>query len=163
MKSPAMPAATDSPGVLLPPPLIPLAMLVAGVALQRVAPLRCLSRVPAAWRIGTGVGAALAGGLAINASLRALERDGTNVSPYRPSLAVATSGPYARSRNPIYVGGLAGLAGIAITFALDWVLLLFPPGILLLHQGVVLREERYLERKFGGAYRAYKAAVRRYL
>jgi len=43
MKAPAMPAKTaapDSPGILLPPPLIPLAMLAGGVALQRVALMR---------------------------------------------------------------------------------------------------------------------------
>jgi len=146
-----------------PPPRSPLAMLAGGVALRRGAPLQRLARVPPGWRIGIGLAVSLAGGFAITASLLALERGGTNVSPYKPSLAVATSGPYARSRNPIYVGGLTGLAGLALTFALDWVLLLFPPGILLLHHGVVLREERYLERKFGGTYRAYKAAVRRYV
>lgn len=153
----------DAPGVLLPPPLIAVAMLAAGVALQRAVPLRWLSCVPLGWRVCAGLAAGLAGVVTVEAGRRALKRRGTNVNPYLPSLAIATSGVYARTRNPIYVGGLLALAGIAVAFALDWVLLLYPPGILVLHRGVVLREERYLERKFGDAYRAYKAAVRRYL
>jgi len=41
-------------------------------------------------------------------------------------------------------------------------LLLHPFGLLLLHRGVVLREERYLASKFGDSYRQYMAAVPRY-
>ena len=44
----------------------------------------------------------------------------------------------------------------------DWILILMVPMLLILHYGVVLREERYLERKFGEAYWDYKAAVPRY-
>jgi len=138
-------------------------MLVAGALLQRAAPLDWLTRVPPAWRIGAGLAVALAGALIVNAGRLALKRRGTNVNPYRPSLAVTTSGIFARTRNPIYVGGSALSAGLALALALDWALLLHPVGILVLHYGVVLREERYLDRKFGDAYRAYKAAVRRYL
>jgi protein-S-isoprenylcysteine O-methyltransferase Ste14 len=37
------------------------------------------------------------------------------------------------------------------------------PLLALIHRAVVLREERYLEQKFGEQYRAYKARVRRWL
>jgi protein-S-isoprenylcysteine O-methyltransferase Ste14 len=52
--------------------------------------------------------------------------------------------------------------GIALVFALDWLLLLIVPSVLLLHFGVVKREEQYLERKFGDQYRHYKLNVARY-
>ena len=37
------------------------------------------------------------------------------------------------------------------------------PLLLVMHYGVILREERYLEGKFGDAYRQYRSKVRRYL
>ena len=52
--------------------------------------------------------------------------------------------------------------GIALVFALDWLLLLIVPSLLVLHFGVVKREEEYLERKFGDRYRIYRSNVARY-
>ena len=75
---------------------------------------------------------------------------------------LATGGPYAHTRNPLYVGISVALCGIALIFDLDWVMLLMVPSTLFLHFAVVRREERYLERKFGDAYRHYKARVPRY-
>jgi protein-S-isoprenylcysteine O-methyltransferase Ste14 len=52
--------------------------------------------------------------------------------------------------------------GIALIFALDWLVLLIVPSALVLHFGVVSREEKYLEQKFGDKYRRYKISVARY-
>ena len=49
-----------------------------------------------------------------------------------------------------------------IGLGLDWALLCFLASLPVLHYGVVLREERYLERKFGDQYRRYKESVPRY-
>jgi len=65
-------------------------------------------------------------------------------------------------RNPMYVGLTLLLAGLAIALASDWTLVLLVPAALVLHFGVVKREERYLEAKFGEAYRVYKGNVPRY-
>ena len=67
------------------------------------------------------------------------------------------------TRNPIYLGGLVVMTGIAVAFALDWLILLIVPSALVLHFGVVRREEDYLDRKFGEEYRRYKARVSRYV
>lgn len=153
----------DVPDVLLPPPVIPLAMLVASVGLQRVRPLGWLAQVPPAWRIGAGACLMLAGWAVVVLGVVALKRRGTNVNPYRPSLAIETGGVFARTRNPIYVGGIVFTAGVAAAFGLDWLALLLPLGFAVLHFGVVKREERYLTRRFGDAYRAYQSQVRRYV
>jgi protein-S-isoprenylcysteine O-methyltransferase Ste14 len=155
-------AEGDSPRVLLFPPLIPLTMLAAGAALQWLVPLGRPTRL-APWQIAIGLVLALAGWAVVLLGVLNLRRHGTNVRPTLPTLAIATDGIFAWTRNPIYVGGIALSAGIAIALGLTWALLLHPFGILLLHRGVVLREERYLARKFGDPYRAYRATVRRYL
>ena len=155
-------AERDAPGVLVFPPVIPLTMLVVGAALQWLTPLGWLTRL-GPWRFGIGLMLALGGLIVAALGVRALRRRGTNVRPMLPTLAIATGGIFAWTRNPIYVGGIALSAGIALTFGLDWALLLHPFGCLLLHRGVVLREERYLTRKFGDEYRCYQATVRRYL
>ena len=75
---------------------------------------------------------------------------------------LVTDGIFAWLRNPMYVGGTLFLAGLSILVASDWMLVLTILCALMLHFGVVKREERYLEAKFGDAYRAYKQKVPRY-
>ena len=84
------------------------------------------------------------------------------VRPDMPTTALVTSGPFTHARNPAYQGGSLALLGLALVLGSDWIVLLMVPALLLLHYGVVLREERYLEQKFGEAYRRYKEAVPRY-
>jgi protein-S-isoprenylcysteine O-methyltransferase Ste14 len=87
---------------------------------------------------------------------------GTNVQPWKPSLHLATTGIYTRLRNPMYAGLILLVLGIGIGFASDWTLILLIPMAMLLHYGVVLREERYLEARFGDDYRRFKASVSRW-
>jgi protein-S-isoprenylcysteine O-methyltransferase Ste14 len=53
--------------------------------------------------------------------------------------------------------------GVSLLIGTWWGIVVLLPVFLILHYGVILREETYLERKFGGSYRSYRAAVRRYL
>ena len=92
----------------------------------------------------------------------ALVASGTNVNPMQPTLAVVTTDIFAHVRNPMYEGGTFLLIGLALIFGSDWMLILLAPMLLLLHFGVVLREECYLNRKFGDAYRHYTNEVPRY-
>ena len=61
------------------------------------------------------------------AGRRTLTRLGTNVSPLRPTTALATNGVYEWTRNPLYTGGTAVMIGVAFIFALDWLVLLMAP------------------------------------
>jgi protein-S-isoprenylcysteine O-methyltransferase Ste14 len=156
-------APADTAGVIAPPPLIALATLVIGVAGDWLLPLNALASVlnwPA--RIGIGAVLLLAGGALVVGGEQAFKQVGTNVKPWRPSLALATTGIYAHLRNPMYVGAILILTGLAAALASDWMAILLLPTALLLHFGVVRPEERYLDAKFGEDYRRYKASVPRY-
>lgn len=90
------------------------------------------------------------------------KKAGTNVDPAKPALTIARGGPYRFTRNPMYLA--LCLLQVALGFFLnDWIALLFVvPLALLLHFGVILREERYLAAKFGEPYLELKRDVRRW-
>jgi protein-S-isoprenylcysteine O-methyltransferase Ste14 len=152
----------DVPGVIVFPPLIPLAVLVIGILLDWLLPLSFLSPIPLALRIVAGIALLALGIASAIIGNRAFKRIGTNVNPMQPALALAGEGIFAHLRNPMYVGMGLAVLGIAIGFALEWTLFVLVVGALIMHFGVVLREERYLERKFGDDYRRYKQSVPRY-
>ncbi len=153
----------DTAGVIAPPPLLALAAVVIGLLLDWIAPayvLYLLLSLTARIVIGAAM---IAAGLAlIVAGERNFRRAGTEVKPWRPSTAIVSDGIYAYMRNPMYAGATLLLAGLAVMLASDWTLVMTVVFVVVIHFGVVLREERYLEAKFGDAYRQYKARVPRY-
>jgi protein-S-isoprenylcysteine O-methyltransferase Ste14 len=80
-----------------------------------------------------------------------------------PTTTIVDTGPYRFTRNPIYLGMVLGLIGLAIALNSLWLLLTLVPFVLAIRYGVVAREEAYLERKFGDVYRGYRSRVRRWL
>lgn len=154
---------SDNPGVIAPPPVLAAAAVVLGLLLDWVAPAYVLT-VMLSWgtRIILGVELLAAGGALIYAAVKVFRAAGTNPEPWKPSTAVASTGVYAWLRNPMYVGVLAMLIGLAILLASDWMIVTTVAAALVLHFGVVRREERYLEAKFGDVYRRYCKDVPRY-
>jgi len=155
--------ARDTAGVIAPPPLIALGAIILGVVLDWLFPAYLLSALLTHnGRIIIGV-LLVATGLAIGIAGRGgFVRLGTNVNPYKPSSVLVTTGIFAYLRNPMYVGLALLVAGIGVALASDWTLVMLAIAALLVHFGVVKREERYLEGKFGDAYRRYMASVPRY-
>jgi protein-S-isoprenylcysteine O-methyltransferase Ste14 len=150
----------DNPGIIAPPPLIYAGALAAGLLANRRFRLPFLPR-----RLARTIGPALvACGLILGLlAFREMRRAGTNVDPYEPATAIVTGGPYRFTRNPIYVGFTLVYVGIsAFTNALA-PLMLLPAVFAVMRRGVIEREERYLERKFGGEYLEYKGRVRRWI
>src|SRR3984893_1776353 len=103
----------------------------------------------------------LAPTLALSA-LVTMKAAGTNVDPAKPALTIVRGGPFRFTRNPMYLA--LCLLQVALGFFLnDWITLLFVvPLALILHYGVILREERYLTAKFGEPYLQLKREVRRW-
>ena len=161
MNSDASNENTDNPGVIAFPPLIWLigsvvstlvhffvigipimnysVSLVCGIALVMLAPTLALS------------------------AMVTMKKVGTNVDPSKPALAIARGGPFRFTRNPMYLA-LCLLQAALGFFLNDWITLIFVvPLALILHYGVILREERYLAAKFGEPYLELKRTVRRWI
>ncbi len=88
---------------------------------------------------------------------------GTTIPTNTPTTAIAMRGPYRFSRNPIYVA--LSLLHLGVAFWVDsvWLLATLAVTFVFMNVGVIAREERYLEKKFGEEYRGYRRRVRRWL
>ena len=156
--------AGDHPGVIARPPRIAYLFLGIGAILGWLWPLPLLpAGSPAALRFGVGGGLVAVGLVVMTLAVRAFRDAGTNVETPKPATALVTDGIYARSRNPMYVALALLFAGIGVLANSGWLALLLVPYVAVLRIGVIAREERYLERKFGAPYRAYRARVRPWL
>ena len=150
----------DCPGVIAPPPIIYLGFLGLGLGLDYVWPAATL---PGTGQFAAGLALIFPGVVIIALAIRRLRKAGTNVEPHKPTTALVTTGPFRLSRNPIYLSLSLIHAGIGIAADNPWILGLLVPALAVIRYGVIAREERYLEGKFGAAYLAYKASVRRWL
>jgi protein-S-isoprenylcysteine O-methyltransferase Ste14 len=154
----------DHPGVIARPPRIAYLLLAIGAVLERLSPWPLLPAGSMALsRYGVAGGLAAIGLILMTHALRAFRKAGTNVETPKPATALVTDGIYARSRNPMYVSLLLLFAAVSVLANSAWFGLLLAIYVVVLRFGVIAREERYLERKFGGAYGAYRAHVRRWL
>jgi protein-S-isoprenylcysteine O-methyltransferase Ste14 len=120
-----------------------------------------LAAAGAASRIGAGL--VLLGASFSLSGVITLMRARTTTLPFRAAARLVAHGPYRFARNPMYTGLTAVYLGAALVTNRLWPLCFLPVVIWLLIRFVVSVEERYLEARFGEAYRSYKARVRRFL
>src|SRR6266705_733561 len=153
-------APPDTAQVIVLPPLVYGAAFIIGLLLHLMLPLHVL---PTTLARGIGVVCILVSLPLAIATLRALSRAHTPVDPMKPTTALVTEGPFRYSRNPIYVALTLLYVGVALLINAPWILLLVVPVLVVIRYGVIAREEAYLTRKFGDAYRQYTAQVRRWL
>jgi protein-S-isoprenylcysteine O-methyltransferase Ste14 len=152
---------SNNPRVIAFPPLI----WAVGAAVSALihffvirGPIMSSYRISLVWGIVIMI---IAPVLAISAVVT-FKKAGTNVNPAEPALTIVRGGPYRFTRNPMYLA--LCLLQVALGFFLnDWITPFFVlPLFLILHFGVVLREERYLTAKFGEPYLQLKRNVRRW-
>jgi protein-S-isoprenylcysteine O-methyltransferase Ste14 len=154
------PGQGDNAGVIAPPPLIYVVPLGIGLYLDRANPFPIM---PARFAEPAGVALlALALILAVWAFAQ-FWRKHTSVMPYKPTTTIIQSGPFRFTRNPLYLSLTLLYLGVALVMNAAWPLLLLPLVLLVVHRGVIQREERYLEQKFGDEYISYKSRVRRWI
>jgi len=149
-------------GVIALPPLIFFRFLAAATVLEAFVPLPFLA-AHALTRYLASAALAAGGFVMIGMGTRRFVAAGTNIPPYLPTTALVVDGIYGRTRNPLYLGTTLVYLGLSVAAGSLWAIVLVVPLLWVINVGVVAREERYLERKFGDAYRAYKARVRRWV
>jgi protein-S-isoprenylcysteine O-methyltransferase Ste14 len=151
---------TDNPGVIAPPPLIYAGALAAGLLANRRYHMPFLPR-----RVARTIGWPLvACGLAVGfLGSREMRRAETNVDPYKPATTIVTGGPFRYTRNPLYLSMTLIYGGISVLANALPAALLLLVVLRLMRRGVIEREERYLERKFGDEYVQYKVGTPRWI
>jgi protein-S-isoprenylcysteine O-methyltransferase Ste14 len=162
MSQPAPDLEKRTAGVIAPPPLIYLGVLVLALLADFTlgGPGFGLDG-SARWLAG---GALLLLGLALPiVAVVRFRSVGTEAAPWLPSTALVTTGIYRFTRNPMYIGMALIYAGISVVADSVLALLCLVPVLAIITYGVIKREEHYLEVTFGEPYRAYKQKVRRWL
>jgi protein-S-isoprenylcysteine O-methyltransferase Ste14 len=150
----------DKAGALAPPPLIYLGALVFGLLLNRRFQTAFLPP-----RIARRLGLPLlgAGVLLLGWFEWTIRHAGTTDSPYEPVSHLVTEGPFHYTRNPAYLSMTMIYTAIATLANALWAIVLLRVALVVIERGVIEREERYLEGKFGEEYLNYKARVRRWI
>ena len=151
-------ASARNPSSILPP---------RGLLLALVAQLPLIATH---WPLSPGVFEVIAGGILVVAgaalnvwSAKLFERATVGICPFSPAPVLVQSGPFAVSRNPMYVGLVAlslGLTVVTGVFANVWNSAALA---IWLHHAYVLPEERFLRERFGAAYDEYARRVPRWL
>ncbi|MBA3879587.1 MAG: isoprenylcysteine carboxyl methyltransferase [Sphingobium sp.] len=141
-----------------PPPFVFIGLLLTGPLVERFVAVPPLG-LP--WLLGAAV--AIVGLALIGAAIGLFRQRGENPEPWTPTNGIVDTGLYAYTRNPMYLGMAMAHLGLAIVLGSLVSLVLLPVAILIIQTQVIAREERYLEAKFGAAYRDYKTRVRRWI
>jgi protein-S-isoprenylcysteine O-methyltransferase Ste14 len=152
----------DRPNTVPWPPMIFAGAVVAAVILGYVFPL--------GGAIPSGIAARIIGGLLLLAgigfdvaAMREMRRHRANILPHRAATALVTSGPFALSRNPIYLGNTLVLTGAGVLFGSLWLLLATAAAVLAVTVLAIRREEAHLAARFGDAWTAYTRRTPRWM
>ncbi len=156
----AIGAKLNNPGVRFPPPLVYLAAVLIGAAIDRFVPIHIL---PAGLKNWLGGALALLALTISVLSIREFIKIKTAIRPDRPASALVTRGPFRYSRNPMYLALSMLQLGVGISMNNVWVVVLLMPVIAWITRRVIAPEERYLIGKFGQVYLDYQSNVRRWL
>ena len=156
-----MASPSDKPGVIAPPPLLFGIFFGIAILFQWMHSLT-IPLLPRQLQWPGMVLINISGLLFLWAAI-CMWRARTNINPLLPTTSLVTSGPYRFSRNPLSVSLVVLYLGLSLRLDTLWPLLLFVPLLIVFHYGVIQREERYLERKFGETYRNYCLNVRRWI
>lgn len=148
--------------ILRLPAVMLLACATGGAVMQRLVPLSTGLGSFAA-RGAAGAGLFVAATALASAALLRMRRKRTTFEPEGQPAALVSDGPFAWSRNPIYLALLLILVALSVATDVVWFALGTPILWLLLDRIVIPREEKVLLETFGEEYVRYRREVRRWL
>src|SRR5687768_7632847 len=151
--------AAYRPTKMLPPIWLALS-LIAMAGLHYVAPVARL--IPKPWN-GLGALPIIAGVALAISGVRLFTRHATGIVPFSPATQLVTGGPYRFTRNPMYVGMVLLLIGVATMLGTLTPWLVIPLFAWWIDRRFVRQEEVMLEERFGEPYREFKRRVRRWI
>ena len=151
---------TDNAAVLAPAPVFFGAAVATGFSLEWLFPTSLLKHPYSATLGLILIAAAL---ILVLFAVLSLVKARTAFDARKPTTSLVTTGIFGFSRNPTYLSLACLQVGLGFLSQSLWVIVTAVAAVAITHWGVILREERYLERKFGEEYRNYVARVRRWL
>ena len=103
-------------------------------------------------------------GMALNLSAdRAFKRNATTVKPFEISKVLITSGTFKYTRNPMYLGMVLILTGVALLLGTLSPIIIIPLFAIAMDRIFIVVEEKMLDQRFGDEWRHYKTNVRRWI
>lgn len=145
---------------LVRPPLVYLSAIGLGLFVHWLWPVQLL---PAFAAVPAGATLAMMGVALFVSAVRTLRKAGTPVPGNRATTLIVRTGPYAFSRNPIYLAFTVFQLGVAAWLNSLALLLALLPALAVMALVVIPREERYLAARFPSEYLPYRRKVRRWL
>ncbi len=136
---------------------------LAAIALQLAVPLSLPRAFFTPAIVLGGAALIIVGATLVVLARREFAQHGQPTDPGRPTSKLVTTGVFSVSRNPLYLGGICILVGIALALNLPWVFVLLLPALVACYYVLIAPEERYLAAKFGDEYRMYAATVHRWI
>jgi protein-S-isoprenylcysteine O-methyltransferase Ste14 len=136
---------------------------LAALALQWAVPLSFPRGLLTSVFVLGGAALIVVGVVLVIRARREFAQQGQPTDPGLPTSKLVTTGVFSVSRNPLYLGGISILVGMALAFNLPWVLMLLLPALVACHYMLIAPEEGYLAARFGEEYRGYAATVPRWV
>ena len=150
----------ETSGVMLPPPVVYLVLLLAGYWADKYLPLPFLNTDIS---ILVGISIIILSFILFGMVLREFSRLNTSVNHRKATKAIITTGAFRYSRNPIYI--CMAMLCVGVTFLINslWGFVATLVASIIVTKFIISKEEAYLEKKFGQEYLQYCKSVRRWL
>jgi protein-S-isoprenylcysteine O-methyltransferase Ste14 len=153
----------ERPNIIPWPPMVLATALIAGIALGYLFPLPWAAGIARDILTGVGVMFVIAALALYLLSFNEMRKHRTAILPTSAASHLVTGGPYAFTRNPIYLANLILLIGLGLAISNPWLLIAAPIAGFAEQKLGIEREEAHLEARFGKAFREYRRKVRRWI
>jgi protein-S-isoprenylcysteine O-methyltransferase Ste14 len=145
------------------PPIFYVAGVVASILLSLWLPLPWIGEPLAGMLFVAGIVLGIAAVAMVVMAIHTMHKAKTSIRLDRPAARLVQDGPYAMSRNPIYLGNTLFMIGIGLAAGMVWFIVLAVVAAFLTQKLAIEHEERHLDQRFGKKYRDYSKRVRRWI